>query len=169
MSKITLNSSISVDTIREDSQLLLKFCASDEELQDLSQRFGLLNLKSLTAEFSISKSSQNCWEVFGNLRGDVEQACRVTGVSVGETVDFMIEERYVRFASNLDEVDLHLDDAEPLENGLINIGEMLAQSLAVAVTPWPRATVVPEAFVSDEESLDHPFAGLVGLKNQPPR
>ena len=35
--------------------------------------------------------------------------------------------------------------AEPLENEAINIGELLAQSLAVAVTPWPRAPEAPES------------------------
>ena len=54
-----------------------------------------------------------------------------------------------------------------LENGVINIGEMLAQLLAVAVTPWPRVAEAPETFVSGVESLDHPFAGLVKFKSQP--
>ena len=44
---------------------------------------------------------------------------------------------------------------------------MLAQSLAVAVTPWPRAPEAPETFAIGEESSDHPFAGLAALKRQP--
>ena len=66
------------------------------------------------------------------------QACVVTGVPLRETVDFLIEERYVRTASNLEEVEVCLDEAEPLENGAINIGEMLAQSLAIAVNLFCR-------------------------------
>ena len=55
------------------------------------------------------------------------------------------------------EVDVHMGVAEPLENEAINIGELLAQSLAIAVTPWPRAPEAPEKFTSGEEFTDHPF------------
>ena len=84
-----------------------------------------------------------------------------------ETLDFLIEERYVRTAGDPEEVEVHLDEAEPLENGAIEIGEMLAQSLAVAVTPWPRAPEAPETVTIGEEPSDHPFAGLAALKRQP--
>ena len=44
---------------------------------------------------------------------------------------------------------------------------MLAQSLAVAVNPWPRAPEAPETITIGEEPSDHPFAGLAALKRQP--
>ena len=47
--------------------------------------------------------------------------------------------------------------------------ELLAQSLSIAVTPWPRAPDAPETYTSGEVSLDHPFAGLAALKRQPPK
>ena len=103
----------------------------------------------------------------GQLKGEVVQACGATGVSVSESIDFLLEERYVRTAGDPEEVEVHLDEAEPLENGAIEIGEMLAQSLAVAVTPWPRAPEAPETVTIGEEPSDHPFSGLAALKRQP--
>ena len=164
MSKITLNSTIHVDRIRPDSPNLFEIVASDEERQSLTSRFEFLGVLSLSAEISIQKSSPDCWDVAGKLKGEVVQACGVTGFPLRETVDFLIEERYVRNAISQEEVEVCLDEAEPLENGAISIGEMLAQSLAIAVKPWPRAPEAPETYTSGKKLPDNPFAGLARLK-----
>jgi hypothetical protein len=83
-------------------------------------------------------------------------------------VDFLIEERYVRSSGDQNEVEVSLDGTEPLQDDNIDVGEMLAQSLAIAVTAWPRAVDAPETYTTDEEPSDHPFAGLAALKNRRP-
>ena len=169
MPKTTLDSILHVDRIRKDSPNFFKFVASDKELKSLASRFKFLDVLSLTAELTIRKSARACWDVTGPLRGVVVQACGSTGVPLRETVDFLIEERYVRSVGNQEEVEVCMDVAEPIENDAINIGELLAQSLAIAVTPWPRAPEAPETYTSGEELPDHPFAGLAALKRQPPK
>lgn len=169
MPRTTLDSIISVDNIRPDSPSFVKFVASDKELKSLATRFDFLDVLSLTAELTICKSAPDCWYVTGKLRGLVVQACSSTGVPLREIVDFMIEERYVRSVGNQEEVEVYVGAAEPLENETINIGELLAQSLAIAVSPWPRAPEAPETYTSGEELPDHPFAGLAALKRQPPQ
>ena len=166
--KTTLDSIVSVDRISADSPNFFIFVASDKELKSLATRFKFLDVLSLSAELTICKSARDCWDVAGQLTGVVVQACSSTGVPLRETVDFLIEERYVRFVGNQKEVEVHMGVAEPLENEAINIGELLAQSLAIAVTPWPRAPEAPETYTSGEELLEHPFAGLAALKRQPP-
>ena len=168
MPKTTLNSILNVDSIWPDSPNFFKFVASDKELKSLTTRFKFLDVLSLSAELTIRKSARDCWDVAGQMRGVVVQACSSSGVPVRETVDFLIEERYVRFVGNQEEVEVHMGVAEPLENEAINIGELLAQSLAIAVTPWPRAPEAPEMYTSGEELPNHPFAGLAALKRQPP-
>ncbi len=169
MPKITLDSILHVDRIRKDSPNFFKFVASDKELKSLASRFKFLDVLSLSAELTICKSARDCWDVAGQMRGIVVQACSSSGVPVRETVDFLIEERYVRSVGNQEVVEVHMGMAEPLENEAINIGELLAQSLAIAVTPWPRAPEAPETYTSGEELLEHPFAGLAALKRQPPK
>ena len=169
MLKTSLNSIVKVDRIRPDSPNFFEFVASDKELKILAMRFKFLDVLSLSAVLAIYKSARDCWDVVGQLRGVVVQACGSTGVPLRETVDFLIEERYVRSGGDQKEVDVHMGVAEPLENEAINIGELLAQSLAIAVTPWPRAPEAPEKFTSGEEFTDHPFAGLAALKRQPPK
>jgi len=164
-----MDSIINVHRIRTDSPNFFSFAASDKELKSLATRFKFLDVLWLSAELTICKSARDCWDVAGPLRGVVVQACTSTGVPLRETVDFLIEERYVRFVGNQKEVEVHMDMAEPLENEAINIGELLAQSLAIAVTPWPRAPESPEKYTSGEELPEHPFAGLAALKRQPPK
>ena len=168
MLKISLDSIVKVDRIRSDSLNCFKFVASNKELKILATRFKFIDVLELSAELIIRKSARDCWDVVGQLRGVVVQACSSTGVPLRETLDFLIEERYVRSVGNQEEVEVHMDEAEPLENGAINIGELLAQSLAIAVTPWPRAPDAPETYTCGEESADHPFTGLAALKRQPP-
>lgn len=169
MPKATLDSILNVDGIRADSPNFFNFVASDKELKSLATRFKFLDVLSLSAELKICKSARDCWDVAGQLRGVVVQACSSSGVPLRETVDFLIEERYVRSVGNQEEVEVHIGSAEPLENEAINIGELLAQSLAIAVTPWPRAPEAKETYTSGEELPDHPFAGLAALKRQPPK
>ena len=169
MLKISLDTIVKVDRIRSGSPNFFKFVANNEELKILATRFKFLDVLSLSSELIINESARDCWDVVGQLKGVVVQACNSTGVPLRETLDFLIEERYVRSVGNQEEVEVHMDEAEPLENGAINIGELLAQSLAIAVTPWPRAPEAPEAYTCDEESPDHPFAGLAALKRQPPK
>ena len=169
MHKTSLDSIVKVDRIQPGTPNFFKFVASDEELKILVTRFKFLDVLSLSAELTICKSACDCWNVVGQLRGVVVQACNTTGVPLRETLDFLIEERYVRSGGDQKEVDVHMGVAEPLENEAINIGELLAQSLAIAVTPWPRAPGAPETFTSGEELSDHPFAGLAALKRQRPK
>ncbi len=169
MHQITLNSIIKVERINSDSRNFFKFIASDEERKNLAVRFQFLDVLSLSAELTVCVSARNCWDVVGQMSGSVVQACCSTGAPISETVDFMIEERYVRNVSSQEAVEVRMDVTEPLENEAINIGELLAQSLAIAVTPWPRAHGAPETYTSGEELPDHPFAGLAALKRQPPK
>jgi hypothetical protein len=53
---------------------------------------------------------------------------------------------------------------EPLKNGFIDLGEMVMQSLALAVTAWPRATDANEYVELEPVKRDHPFAGLAAIK-----
>ena len=168
MLKTSLDSIVKADRIRPESPSFFKFVASDEELKTLATRFKFLDVLSLSAELTICNSARDCWDVVGQLRGVVVQTCSSTGVPLRETVDFLIEERYVRTVNDHEEVEVHMVVAEPLENEAINIGELLAQSLAIAVTPWPRAPEAPEIYTSGKELSDHPFAGLAALKRQPP-
>ena len=131
----------------------------------MAERFGFLEVRALQADLRIVQVAKGSWDVRGRLTAEVVQACGVTGDAVPETVDFELEERYVQAVRSEDEIVVDLDEAEPLDGGRIDLGEMVAQSLALAVTPWPRSKDAPASFEAGEDERPHPFAGLASLKS----
>ena len=63
-------------------------------------------------------------------------------------------------------------DPEPLEGGELDLGEAVAQQLALALDPYPRApgTRVPEGYrpQSGEAGRHRPFEALRALKPRSP-
>ncbi|MGB2160391.1 MAG: hypothetical protein ACPH8C_08745, partial [Candidatus Puniceispirillaceae bacterium] len=57
-----------------------------------------------------------------------------------------------------------LEASEPLVDGCIELGEMVAQSLALAVNAWPRTVDAPDEFKAGDVENTHPFARLGSLK-----
>ena len=166
MPRLSLTSQIKVDRLHADRETRYQFLASEAECDELAHRFGFVAVSALSADLYIVKSARDCWDVRGRLSASVVQACGVTDDPVAETVDFLIEERYVRSTVNPAEVEVRLDDAEPLQGGAIGIGEMLAQLLGLAATSWPRAPHAPDKLSAGESLSDHPFAGLAALKSR---
>ena len=139
---------------------------SPADLLELNERFGWVSVDHLASELRIRKVARNCWDVTGHITGQIVQSCIVTGAPVPENIDFQIEERYVRTAKHTDQVEVNLDEAEPIKNGAIDIGELAVQSLCLAATAWPRVDDAPDCFSVGEQESVHPFAGLSALKHQ---
>lgn len=165
MQTFTLDSLIDVQTLPPTGALHGSLEASQAECADLAARFGFLEVRSLRADLRVFEVAKGSWDIRGRLVAEVVQACGVTGEPVAESVDFTLEERYVQPIGSEDEIVVDLDEAEPLDGGRIDLGEMVAQSLALAVTPWPRSEDAPESFQAGEDDRPHPFAGLASLKS----
>jgi len=166
MPQFSVLSEINVATIRSDAESFYKLSVAPSDLRDVAERFGWVSVDNLTAELRIRKVARNCWDIDGQMTAQIIQSCVVTGESVAESIDFHIEERYVRTADQPDEVEVGLDGAEPLKNGAIDIGELVVQSLGLAATPWPRSATAPDSYSVGDQKLDHPFKGLSLLKRQ---
>ena len=165
MPALTLSSELSVDAFQGGKLLKFEVIPTAEEIAELVERFGFVAIDDCHATLSVRTVARDCWDVNGRLTAIVTQSCVVSGVPITETVDFIIEERYVRETDNSDTVEVNLDGVEPLTNGAIDIGEMVSQSLGLAVTAWPRADDAKEGFQLGEVAEDHPFASLSVLKN----
>ena len=165
MQTFSLDSMIDVQTLPPTGALRGHLGTSAEERAVLAERFGFLEVRELQADLRIVQVAKGSWDVRGRLTAEVVQACGVAGDAVPETVDFELEERYVQAVGSEDEIVVDLDEAEPLDGGRIDLGEMVAQSLALAVTPWPRSKDAPASFEAGEDERPHPFAGLASLKS----
>ena len=117
--------------------------AGPAECEALAGRFGLLAINSLSAKLSVRHSMNGLIHLRGRLTAEVVQECVVSLEAVPAKLDEPFEQYFtMRAADDGDEM-LPLDDEEapePLDGGLLDLGEAVAQHLAVALDPYPRLT-----------------------------
>jgi uncharacterized metal-binding protein YceD (DUF177 family) len=142
--------------------------ASAEERAALAVRFALLSLDRLEAEVQLEPAAGGFYRLSARLSADLTQACVVTL----EPVASHIEESFSLLYGTPDDQDEVLLDGdsetiEPLEGGIVDIGEAVAQQLSLALDPFPRApgaALAEEADLSDQNPPESPFAALAKLR-----
>lgn len=164
MKTFSLETLIDVETLPVKGPYRGVLVVTEAELAALADRFGFIEIRNLEISVEIVRVGPDAWDVKGRLQAKLLQPCIVTGDPVPETVDFALEERYVRATNEDDEVVVGLEDSEPLVDGCIELGEMVAQSLALAVNTWPRTVDAPDEFKAGDVEVPHPFASLGSLK-----
>jgi hypothetical protein len=154
---------VAIDQVGERGRTV-DIVANPEERAGLARRFGLVSLDRLEATGRLSRSS-----VFYRLEldwvADVVQSCVVTLEPIAEHLSDHLDERYGLTDQDAElDLDPEADVPEPIEAGIIDVGEAVAQALSLALDPYPRkpgATLdVPEG----EEGGQGPFAALAKLK-----
>ena len=165
MQKMSLSTVIDVDSLPFSGPQICKIDCDESECAALAARFGFAAVARLSARLKVKRAGPGHWKVTGRLQAEVTQLCGVTGEPVTESVDFTIEERYCRAAEEETDIDVSLDGFEPLVDGAIDLGEVVAQTLAISVNPWPRSVDAPHSFAVGESEKEHPFAGLAALKS----
>lgn len=137
--------------------------ADPVERAALAARFGLLQLDRLTAALELRREAAGI-RVTGQVQGSGEQAC----VATGEPVPFLITEpvrlMLVETTPAGDEIELAEPDldTDALEGDIIDLGEITAQALALALDPYPRSTAAAPGVTSEAEAraAANPFAVL---------
>lgn len=120
-----------------------RISANAEERAALAERFELRKIDRLEAEFSLRRAGNGVIHVKGRVQGDVVQSCVVTLEPVAARID---EEFAADFAAEAKgqaaEEEIDFDAADPPEairNGHIDLGELAAEHLSLALDPYPRA------------------------------
>jgi len=117
--------------------------AESREREALARRFELLSLDRLEAEIRLKRVGGGMIRLTGHFTADVVQACVVSLEPVASALeqDFTVLYGATEPGKTV-MVDLETDAAEPFDGDAIDIGEAVAQQLALALDPYPRA---PEA------------------------
>ena len=110
--------------------------------------------------------------VEGRVIGAVTQRCSITGDPIATVVD---EELRLRFAEEtaVGEEEVELDDEAidvlPVEDGVIDLGEATAETMALSLDPFPRgpnaAAALAAAGVISEDEV-RPLNAFAGLKDK---
>lgn len=141
---------ISVDKI-PTAGLIKEVRPNEAENNRLAVRFDLLGLANLKANLTaqLVRSGQAV-QVKGRLVADVIQKCGVTTEPVPDHIEHDIEILYTNESEEegsqifVAPTDV---DIESLSNGVIDLGELVAQNLGVALNPYPR---IPGAVFKSE-------------------
>lgn len=147
--------------------------ANADERAALARRFGFSALDRLEANYSLSRDS-GAIRAAGELRALLSQPCIATGEPVAETVHESFAIRFVpedrEAAHNPDEeLEIDAEDCDTLtySGNRIDMGDAVAETLALSINPYPRSTdadrYLREAGVLTEERAG-PFAALATLK-----
>ena len=147
--------------------------ATAEERAALARRFGLRALDRLEARLTAAPEAGGA-HIAGTLVADLVQACVATDEDVPAHIEMPFAIRFVRgldeSGGGEEEVELSDEDCDllPLEDERIDLGEAVAQTLALNLDPYPRApgadATLRELGVLSEGEAGPMAAALRGLK-----
>jgi uncharacterized metal-binding protein YceD (DUF177 family) len=153
----------------------LEIEADPSERQALARRFGLVSLDKLTASATVSPVSRSLFRLAGSFEAEVVQSCVVTldpvPARLVESFSALFGEGGPGLAALVD-ADEEEDEPEPIEGEAIDVGETVAQHLALALDPYPRkpGATLPEEYALGPGGANsgrvRPFAGLGALKTR---
>ena len=143
-----------------------KLSAEPAELQALAKRFKIPVLHSLSAEIRATPWRGGGMKLEGHITADLEQVSVISLEAFRETVSVPLARYFLPHGAVVD--NQQEDDADPIDNGWIDLGEVVAETLALDLDPYPRKP--GEAFpghVEDdaaEAKAPSPFAVLAPKK-----
>ncbi len=142
--------------------------ATAEECKALAKRFKILDVKNLSAEFTIRQDQEEgCFKVTGYLKAHVTQACVITLSPVDEYIEEQVNIK-IRVSPQEDDDlegfydDDSNDDIENIKDTKIDIGELIAQYLALSLDPYPRKDT-SSAPKQGQAVKENPFSILSSL------
>ncbi len=137
--------------------------ASEAECAALAIRMNLPAIKRLTCVFHLSQLGRRRVLARGHLIADLTQTCVVSLEDFDTTLEDIFQLRFVPSDEIGEELDLEDDDEVPFENGVLDLGEAVAEQLGLVLDPYPR---MPGAELPplDDAGEDHPFGALGRLR-----
>jgi uncharacterized metal-binding protein YceD (DUF177 family) len=152
--------------------------AGEDERRSLARRFNLLAIRELAAVLELAPWRRGGIKVTGRFDALVEQTCVVTL----EPFETQIAEDITRYFAGQNAPgptpvvhsveSLGEDEPEVIRGNAIDLGELVAESLGLALDPYPRRPGVEFSSRQVEDgagAAQNPFAALQSLKSDPKR
>lgn len=143
--------------------------ARADERKALARRFGLVAIHQLQATVTLERAGQAV-AARGRLSASIVQSCAVSGEDLPVRIDEPLALRFVPAEPiEAEELELEADELDevPFEGHEFDLGEAVAQSLALAIDPYatgPEAERVRKEAGLSDEAAGGPFAALAALK-----
>jgi uncharacterized metal-binding protein YceD (DUF177 family) len=175
---------ISIDSI-EDRGQAFDIEATDQERDALTRRFGVLSIGSLAARGTLTRGANpSNFRLDARLEAEVAQQCVISLETVVQRIEVDFSREYSTDAcfdaSGVDDgvhevlLDLDSDDLpDPVIEGKIDVGEAVAEQLALELDPFPRASearfdelVLSYQDIDGKAASTNPFAALASVKEK---
>ena len=166
---------ISRDSLDKEP-LFLHLKADEATLEALSQRFELPAINVLEGDVEIN-AIEGGMKLCGQLRADLVQQCALSLQPIVVRIDEPFSIFYLADGLPEDDgeaiVDAEHEDVVAMMDGKVDVGEALAQTLSLALDPFPRAedAILPQGVISEDDlktshRLDNPFSILEKLRDK---
>jgi uncharacterized metal-binding protein YceD (DUF177 family) len=148
--------------------------AEPTECAALAKRFGLDSLDALEAKLLAKPFARGeLVRLTGHLTASVTQTCGVTLVPVRSDLagDFALTFTFAAPEPEAPEIELDAEAEDPPEQileGIIDVGEIVAEQLALLIDPFPRAPGAEFKAPNEDEdpTTASPFAALAALRKR---
>lgn len=158
---------VRIDTIG-DHEHAAEIAAEPTERAALATRFDLIGIERLEARFAFRREAAGI-VARGHVSAAVTQACSVTGDPVPALIEEDAAIRFIEDTPESEEVELDEGDLDTMfyAGAAIDLGEAAAETMALALDPYPRgpnaaAALRAAGVISEDEA--GPFGALAGLK-----
>lgn len=151
----------------------VELTADADERAALAKRFDLVRVDSMTATIDLEREANGA-SAKGRLKAEIVQSCAVSGEDLPVSMDEPVNLHFVpaRGPSAPDEeIELEAEELDEIEfeGSLFDLGEALAQTLALAIDPYavgPNAEEARRKAGLLDKDTSGPFAALAALKKQ---
>ncbi|RYE33696.1 MAG: DUF177 domain-containing protein [Hyphomicrobiales bacterium] len=152
--------------------------AAAEQLPGIAALLGLVSLEMLEARYDLTRNGERV-KLEGRIAARFHQACIVTldpfpvQLDVPVQLDFTPEAEAAAFAKRNERDDAKIDievmlneedPPEPIIDGVIELGNITLEFLALALDPYPRKPGASFESSSGDTGTESPFAALAKLK-----
>ncbi|WP_428536675.1 YceD family protein [Rhodopila sp.] len=133
--------------------------ANPAECSALAIRMNIAAVLALSCAFHLIRQGRDVVLARGTLRARVTQTCVISLEDFDAPVQETFQVRFVPSEQQSDEIDPEADDEIPFEGNQIDLGELAAEQLGLALDPYPRMPGV-EIPAAEDDPEPHPFAAL---------
>ncbi|HEX4848662.1 MAG TPA: DUF177 domain-containing protein, partial [Novosphingobium sp.] len=149
----------------------VELAATEAECAALAKRFGLVRIDRLSATVDLEREANGA-SAKGRLTAAIVQSCAVSGEDLPVSIDEPVSLHFVPAgAPSSPDEEIELEEAELDEieftGSLFDLGEALAQTLALAIDPYaigPNAEEARRKAGLLDKDTSGPFAALAALK-----
>jgi uncharacterized metal-binding protein YceD (DUF177 family) len=156
-----------------DREVVQSIEATDSERAALAARFGLVALESLAATLKLRRVRGGAAiRLSGTFSANLAQACVVTLEPVPQRLEETFEVLYAPDTAAEESMigaNPDMDWPEPLPDGVLDMGEAVAQQLSLTLDPYPRApgSELDSQPGGETAAPAGPFAALGALRKGP--